>query len=98
LTKEVKSYSLSLIEGKCVVDKKDLVTSQDFADHFYVDLWAPTLNVRCLEDFSSIKGRQLAVCEVCMRAVKQERENMRAYTAYNAPLKTMELFAGQFSS
>jgi hypothetical protein len=96
LTEEVKAFSLFLIEGKCFVDSKDSVISQDLADHFYVDRWAPSLNVRNLEDLSPIKHSKLAVCKSCVHAAKQEQENARAYKTCNAPLKTMELFAGKF--
>ncbi|KAF8495303.1 hypothetical protein JB92DRAFT_2993870 [Gautieria morchelliformis] len=94
LTEEVKAFSLSLIEGKCFVGSKDLVTSQDLDDHFYVDRWASSLGVRSLQDLSPIEHSKLAVCKSCFRAAKQEQENARAYKTCNAPLKTMELFAG----
>ena len=92
----MKTYSLSLIEGKCFVVEKELVASGDLTDHFYCDLWAPKLNVRCLEDLSILNHRKLAVCKPCLRTAKEEQENVRAYIACNAPLKTMELFSGQF--
>lgn len=91
----MNTFPLPLIEGKCFVSSKNFVTSQQLTDHFYVDRWAPILNVRGLEELSPLKPRKLVVCNPCVRAEEQKRDNLRAYMACNAPLRTMELFAGR---
>jgi hypothetical protein len=95
MTEQVDSYALPLLEGKCFVLGKNEVTSLDLVDHFYIDGWAESIDIHDLGDLLGLQARPLIVCKRCARAAVREQEEIRNYRTFNAPLRAMELFAGE---
>ncbi|KAF8590035.1 S-adenosyl-L-methionine-dependent methyltransferase [Ramaria rubella] len=96
MTEQMGTFPLPFIEGKCFVRPKGLVISQDLPNHFYVDLWAPKLDIRSLEDLLPLEGQVIKTCKPCLQSERLDQERVHSYKSCNAPLKTMELFAGRF--
>ncbi|OCH93875.1 S-adenosyl-L-methionine-dependent methyltransferase [Obba rivulosa] len=86
------------IEGKAYI--KACRTSQELDewlqddDHYYVDLWAQSLQVTSLKGFMELDRSSTRSCARCLQAHIFKQDELSQFTKQRGPLRALDLFSG----
>lgn len=86
---------VSKIDGKVYVSQ--LIFGDSFVerdDHFYVDLYAPSLAVKCPADLRDLAEGKLRRCKMCCEADEHATQEVQRLLKSNGRLRGLELFSG----
>lgn len=100
LTDEIRTFTVSHIEGKAFVAHPSALGGTAAADewvthddHFLVDLYAPTSHPKRTQ-LQKLVPRQLKRCEACVTSRQEDLDKDKELLRQHGPLRCLELFAG----